>query len=119
LFLLFGDFNVHEKNTVAYNSYFIIFNQAQQQCRALSCKGLVGIPRLHALCECVCGLLLLLQRYLPATRKDYGISSLDGGAEYYRSLLRWHLSIDLDPDLVFDLGVEQVDRIRRQMENVS
>ena len=67
----------------------------------------------------MCSLPFPLQRYLPATRKDYGISSLDGGADYYRSLLRWHLSIDLDPDVVFDLGVEQVDRIRRQMENVS
>lgn len=60
----------------------------------------------------------LALRYLPATRKDYGISSLDGGAEYYRSLLRWHLSVDLDPEVVFDIGVKQVDRIRKQMEHV-
>ncbi|KAI0229144.1 hypothetical protein LSAT2_020410 [Lamellibrachia satsuma] len=57
-------------------------------------------------------------RYLPATRKHYAISSLDGGTEYYHSLLKWHLSVDMDPEVVYDVGVRQVERIRWQMENV-
>ena len=53
------------------------------------------------------------------TRPQYGIWSLDNGTEYYRSALKWHLSVDMDPDDVFELGMNEVSRIELRMRDVG
>ena len=64
-------------------------------------------------------LRLCFQTYLPKTRLVEGVYGFKDGYEYYRQLLQWHLSVDMDPMKVYDLGLSEVARIKANMENVS
>jgi uncharacterized protein (DUF885 family) len=44
-----------------------------------------------------------------------GVGGLPGGEAYYEAVLRHHLSIDMSPDQVHDLGLAQVDRVVGEM----
>lgn len=56
--------------------------------------------------------------YMPETRTEYGVKCLPSGAEYYQECLRWHLSVNMTPQQVFDLGKSEVARIRQGMDEV-
>ncbi|XP_074655055.1 uncharacterized protein LOC141908764 isoform X2 [Tubulanus polymorphus] len=58
------------------------------------------------------------QKYLSNTRNGYGVSSLPGGAEYYEAALKWHLSTDMTPDKVHELGHSEVARIAAEMHKI-
>ncbi len=60
-----------------------------------------------------------LQRYMPYTRAAIGVGSLPNGTAYYKSLLRWHLSMDIDPEDVHAIGLKEVARIKIEMEKVN
>jgi uncharacterized protein (DUF885 family) len=64
-------------------------------------------------------LTLLLQEYIPVTRSGLGVSSLSNGAEYYKACLRWHLSYDMSPEDVHQVGLNEVERIHVEMVKVS
>ncbi|XP_048246902.1 uncharacterized protein LOC124119505 [Haliotis rufescens] len=57
--------------------------------------------------------------YLPNTRPDIGISSLDGGQEYYEACIRWYLSVNMTAQEVHDIGLLEVDRIVDNMEKIT
>ncbi|KAL3846519.1 hypothetical protein ACJMK2_017499 [Sinanodonta woodiana] len=61
----------------------------------------------------------LNQTYFKHTRSQWGVSSFDQGKEYYRACLKWHLSIDITPEEVHNKGLAEVDRINRQMLQVT
>ena len=44
-----------------------------------------------------------------------GVGNIDGGDEYYSAVLRHHLSIDLTPEEVHELGLEQVARLTDEL----
>ena len=54
-----------------------------------------------------------------ATRKHFGVWSFTNGSEYYDSLLKWHLSVNLSPSEVHEIGLSEVTRIKKEMERVS
>jgi uncharacterized protein (DUF885 family) len=54
--------------------------------------------------------------YVPASRDSIGISEVPGGREYYRALVRFHTTLDLTPEEVHQTGVEEVGRIRAEMD---
>ena len=56
---------------------------------------------------------------MPNTRAGYGVSSLPNGSEYYRAALKWHLSEDMDPGTVHQMGKEGVQRITADMIKVQ
>jgi len=56
--------------------------------------------------------------YLPAARESIGISEISGGREYYRALVRYHTSLDLTPEEVHQTGLDEVARIRAEMDGV-
>ncbi|XP_048247415.1 uncharacterized protein LOC124119515 isoform X1 [Haliotis rufescens] len=58
------------------------------------------------------------QEYLPNTRPDIGISSLDGGQEYYEACIRWYLSVNMTAQEVHDIGLREVDRIVDNMQKI-
>lgn len=47
-----------------------------------------------------------------------GVMHLAGGGEYYAAVLRHHLGIDLTPQQVHEVGLEQVERVRTEMSGV-
>jgi len=58
------------------------------------------------------------QTYIPASRETLGAGALPGGDAFYRALVRQHTTLDLTPDEVHQTGLEEVARIRAQMEIV-
>lgn len=56
--------------------------------------------------------------YLPAARDSIGISEVPGGREYYQALVRYHTSLDLTPEEVHQTGLDEVARIRAEMDDV-
>ena len=56
--------------------------------------------------------------YLPASRDSIGISEIPGGREYYQALVRYHTSLDLTAEEVHQTGLDEVARIRAEMEEV-
>jgi uncharacterized protein (DUF885 family) len=57
--------------------------------------------------------------YLPAARKEIGISSVPGGREYYEHLVRRHTTTSMTPEQVHALGLAEVARIRKEMDRVQ
>ena len=56
--------------------------------------------------------------YLPATRSSVGLSALPGGADWYRRLVAENTTTALTPEAIHQLGLDEVARIRREMEVV-
>ncbi|MFC4725232.1 DUF885 family protein [Glycocaulis abyssi] len=56
--------------------------------------------------------------YMPAARESIGVSEVPGGREYYRALVRYHTSLDLTPEEVHQTGLDEVARIRAEMDDV-
>ena len=55
---------------------------------------------------------------MPQCRPLEGLCHLDGGQELYALCLRYHLSLDMSPQEVHDVGQREVAQIRSQMEQV-
>jgi uncharacterized protein (DUF885 family) len=60
----------------------------------------------------------LEKEYLPASRETSGIGSLPGGEEAYNFLIEYHTGTNMNASEIFDLGMKEVSRIRREMEEV-
>ena len=56
--------------------------------------------------------------YLPAARESVGLASLPGGAEWYEFLTRRYTTSRMTPDEIHRLGLEEVKRIRGEMDRV-
>ncbi len=57
--------------------------------------------------------------YLPACRREVGISAVPGGRAYYQWAAREQTTTDMTPDQIHDLGLREVARIRAEMEAVA
>ncbi|MEN9717994.1 MAG: hypothetical protein RIQ99_872 [Pseudomonadota bacterium] len=60
----------------------------------------------------------LNDEYLPAARVQAGISALNGGTALYRHLIEQQTTLPLDPEAVHQLGLSEVARIQREMDQV-
>ena len=60
----------------------------------------------------------LATEYLPASRKQLGARSLPGGERYYAWLVENHTTTKLTPDQIHQNGLDEVARIRREMDGV-
>ncbi len=56
--------------------------------------------------------------YLPAARKTVGIGSTPEGRAYYKALVKQFTTLDLTPDEVHQIGLDEVARIRAEMDGV-
>jgi uncharacterized protein (DUF885 family) len=52
-------------------------------------------------------------------RQSVGVSALPQGEEYYRFLVRTYTTTDRTPEQIHQLGLSEVARIRREMEEVA
>ncbi|MDA8017000.1 MAG: DUF885 domain-containing protein [Thermoanaerobaculia bacterium] len=57
----------------------------------------------------------LTREYLTTARDDLGLGELDGGAELYRSLVRYFTTTELGPEEVFALGESESRRRKRSL----
>jgi len=60
----------------------------------------------------------MVEEYIPGTRETLGALELPKGAEYYRHKIRTFTTLDLTPKEIHEIGLEEVTRIRAQMEAV-
>jgi prolyl oligopeptidase len=56
--------------------------------------------------------------YLPATRESVGLSSLPNGSEWYEFLARRFTTTAMTPDEIHRTGLEEVRRIREEMQQI-
>lgn len=53
--------------------------------------------------------------YLPRARSTLAAEALPDGKNYYRQQIREYTTLDLDPDAIHQIGLEQVEKIHAQM----
>jgi len=63
-------------------------------------------------------LQFMLDEYIPAGREDIAASSLPDGQAFYEHRVRKNTTLDLTPQQVHDIGLEEVRRIRDEMDDV-
>ncbi len=56
--------------------------------------------------------------YLPVTRETVGVSDLPGGKDWYAYLVLTNTTIAMDPMEIHQIGLDEVTRIRSEMEDV-
>jgi uncharacterized protein (DUF885 family) len=56
--------------------------------------------------------------YMAAPRRSVGISDVPNGRDFYRALVRYHTTLDLTPEQVHQVGLDEVARIRAEMDAV-
>jgi len=60
----------------------------------------------------------LTEEYSPKARSVVGIGTTDEGREYYKALVRYFTTLDLTPDEVHQIGLDEVARIRTEMDAI-
>ena len=58
------------------------------------------------------------EEYLPAARTTIAASALPNGREYYRWCVRHHTTLDLAPEQIHQIGLNEVKRIREEMATI-
>jgi uncharacterized protein (DUF885 family) len=59
----------------------------------------------------------LREVYLPASRDNVGIYEIPGGDQYYRNRIQYYTTLDNpDPARIHNMGLEEVKRIRAEMD---
>ena len=62
--------------------------------------------------------LFFENEYYPKARPDLGASSIPNGKAYYEHKVRYYTTLDLTPDEVHEMGLNEVSRIRKEMEAI-
>ncbi len=58
----------------------------------------------------------LSNEYLPHARGTLSIRALPDGEDWYRHLVRYYTTTDLSPDDIFDLGMKELRKIEKEMQ---
>ena len=58
------------------------------------------------------------KEYYPNTRQSIGVSETPNGNAYYQSRIDFYTTLDLTPEEIHQKGLEEVDRIKAQMEEI-
>ena len=61
-------------------------------------------------------LAFMQDRYMPAATNTIGISAIPGGREFYRHRVKKFTTMDVTPEQVHEIGLQEVERIRNEME---
>jgi uncharacterized protein (DUF885 family) len=58
------------------------------------------------------------EEYFPNTREGLGAATMPDGEEYYEHKTRYYTTQDITPQRVHEIGLEEVSRIRTEMESI-
>lgn len=58
------------------------------------------------------------QEYMANARENIAHTSLPGGEEYYNYLVNYYTTLDITPEEVHEIGMDEVNRIRSEMEAI-
>ncbi|MBC8198337.1 MAG: DUF885 domain-containing protein [Candidatus Marinimicrobia bacterium] len=59
-----------------------------------------------------------LEEYYPNARDDYAITSIPNGGKYYNYLVKYHTTTDKTPKEIHQIGKDEVNRIRKEMDEI-
>ncbi|MEP1444838.1 MAG: DUF885 domain-containing protein [Paraglaciecola sp.] len=59
-----------------------------------------------------------IEQYMPNCRQEPGISSVNGGLDYYAYTANYYTTTDATPKQIHDLGLSEVKRIRSEMQAI-
>lgn len=62
---------------------------------------------------------LFVKDYLPRCRKSDSASTLPGGAAWYAARVKAHTTTDLTPDQIHQIGLDEVARIGKRMDEMA
>ncbi|MFD1103422.1 DUF885 domain-containing protein [Sphingobium olei] len=62
---------------------------------------------------------LFVTDYLPHCRKSDSASALPGGAAWYAARVKAHTTTDLTPDQIHQIGLDEVARIAKRMDEIA
>lgn len=88
------------------------FTSQQKQNYSKTAKQLINshvIPSYQTMLD------FFTQQYMPNCRKKAGISSIQGGKEYYAYAIEYYTTTDLTAQQIHDLGLSEVARIKTEM----
>jgi uncharacterized protein (DUF885 family) len=86
--------------------------RARLRAEALDAIGTAALPALRRLHD------FFVSTYIPNARESLGARDLPGGEAFYPALVRQHTTLDLTPEEIHQTGLEEVARIRAEMEEV-
>ncbi|NOX38237.1 MAG: DUF885 domain-containing protein [Calditrichaeota bacterium] len=58
------------------------------------------------------------EEYTPAARESIGARDLPNGKAFYRHRVRYFTTLDMDPEAIHEIGLQEVRRIRQEMEAI-
>jgi uncharacterized protein (DUF885 family) len=58
------------------------------------------------------------EEYLPGARETLGASELPGGERFYQAKIQLYATVDMTPEEIHRIGLEEVTRIRAEMEEI-
>ncbi|GHF26836.1 hypothetical protein GCM10017044_22340 [Kordiimonas sediminis] len=58
------------------------------------------------------------EEYYPAARESLGASEWPNGDEIYKEFVKYYTTLDVTPDEIHELGLQEVARIRSEMEEI-
>ena len=61
----------------------------------------------------------MAETYIPGARKTLAASALPDGTAFYRAAIREHLTRDMSPEAIRDVGLREVARITEKMEAIK
>lgn len=59
-----------------------------------------------------------IEEYYPNARDDYAITSIPNGGKYYNYLVKYHTTTDKTPKEIHQIGKDEVNRIRKEMDEI-
>ncbi|WP_281558432.1 DUF885 domain-containing protein [Thalassomonas sp. RHCl1] len=86
------------------------FQQLQQQALTLLAKKV--IPAYQDFYD------FMVSSYIPQARKTLGLSATPDGADFYQNRVKYYTTTDKTPDQIFNLGMQEVKRIRNEMQQI-
>ncbi|KAL5004936.1 hypothetical protein ScPMuIL_018392 [Solemya velum] len=60
----------------------------------------------------------ITNEYIQHTRPNIGVSTLKDGYEFYKACLKWHTSVDISPEEVHQMGLDEIAKVKKRMEKV-
>lgn len=61
----------------------------------------------------------LVTNYIPNARTSTGLLDNSNGKQEYKLWLKYYTTLDISPDEIFDLGLREVARIRKEMDSLK
>lgn len=57
-------------------------------------------------------------QYIPACNEEIGAQHMKNGKAYYEQKVKYFTTLDLTPEIVFEMGLSEVERIKLEMDQV-